>query len=97
MSIAITLIQRQITQWYWLCAYVSKATYYKKYIRKSNQTMYYISKSTFKLIKPLEIYDVQHYEIVLFSFSWIQINLSRTHKYKQINDKPMNRDQSART
>ena len=37
---------------------VSEATYYKQYIRKSIQTIYYISKSTFKLIKPVEIYKV---------------------------------------
>ena len=37
---------------------VSKATYYKLYNRKSIQTMYSISKSTFNLIKPVEIYKV---------------------------------------
>ena len=65
---------------------VSKATYYKQCIRKSIQTMYYISKSTFKLMKLVEIYKAHHYEIVLMSPLWIQINLSTTHKYKPVND-----------
>ena len=58
------------------CDYVqvSKAAYYKEYIRKSIQTMYSICKSTFKLIKPVEIYKIHHYEIVLVSLSWYQIN-----------------------
>ena len=44
------------------------------YIKKSIQTMYSIGKYTFKLTKPVEIYKVQYYEIVLVSFPWIQIN-----------------------
>ena len=44
--------------------HISKATYDKKYIRTTIQTMYSISKSTFKLTKPVEIYKVHHYEIV---------------------------------
>ena len=44
-----------------------KATYYKQYIRKSIQIMYSISKSTFKLMKPVEIYKVHHYEIIFLS------------------------------
>ena len=50
-----------------LIMYFSKATSYKQYIRKSIQTMSSISKSTFKLMKPVEIYKVHHYEIVLVS------------------------------
>ena len=45
-----------------------------QYNRKSIQTMYYISKCAFKLMKPAKIYKVHHYEIVFFSLSWIQIN-----------------------
>ena len=40
--------------------YISRATYYKQYIRKSVQSMRSISKSTFKLMKPVEIYKVHH-------------------------------------
>ena len=65
---------------------VSKAACYKWFISKFIQAMYFISKSAFKLIKPVEIYKVHHYEIALFSLSWIQINSSTTQKYKPIND-----------
>ena len=37
-------------------------------------------------MKPVEIYKVHHYEIVLSSLSSIQINKSTTHKYKAVND-----------
>ena len=54
---------------------VSTTTYYApQYIRKSIQAIYSISKYTFKLIKLADIYKVHHYEIVLVSLSWIQIN-----------------------
>ena len=46
---------------------VSKATYYKQCIRKSIQTMYFITKYTFKLMLSVEIYKVNHYEIVFVS------------------------------
>ena len=38
---------------------VPKATYDTQYIRKSIQTLYSISKSTFKLIKSVDIYNGQ--------------------------------------
>ena len=36
-------------------------------------------------MKPIEIYKVHHYEIVLVSLTWIKINLSTTHKYMPVN------------
>ena len=44
---------------------VSKATYDTQYIWNSIQIMYSISKYTFKLMKPVQIYKVHHNEIVL--------------------------------
>ena len=74
----------------------SEATYYKQYIRKSIQTMYLVRKSAFKWMKPVKIYTIHPYEIVLVSLSWIQINKSTTHKFKPWVIKPyMNRDASA--
>ena len=57
-----------------------------QYIRKSIKIIYSVSKYTFNLWKPVEIYKVHHYEIVLVSHSWIKISYSATHKYKPVND-----------
>ena len=69
-----------------LVVQVSRATYDKEYVRKSIQTIYSRSKYTFKLRKPVKIYKVHHYEIVLVSLWWIEINSSTTHKYTPVND-----------
>ena len=65
-----------------LILYLSPMQHSIQYIRKSIQTMYSISKYTFKLMKPVEIC---HHEIVLVSSSLIQINYSTIHKYMPMN------------
>ena len=35
-------------------------------------------------MKPVEVFKVHHYEIILVTLSWIQIKQSTIHKYKYI-------------
>ena len=67
---------------------------YLCYIQANTATMYSVSKSTFKLMKPAEIYMVHHYETVLVSLSWLQIN---SHKYKPGNDEAYEQQQRTKS
>ena len=57
--------------------YVQVSKQHKQYITKSIQTMYYISNSTFKLMKPVKIYKVHHQEIVLLHHQEIVFPLGK--------------------
>ena len=76
MWIAFILIQRQITLWFWLCTSL-QSNILQTVHQEVHSIMYSISKSSFKLIKPVEIYKA---DLLTHDHSWPGITL-RPAKY----------------